>query len=262
MNKLWEIIAELGIELHPDRISVIADKIRMLRSVDDFSSSKTSFGPNTDPKLVGMLHDAWKAVPETDPREIAAALKEASATSSLLEQRGAVDLVWTGPSTGIVPVRHTEQVLCEVIESATRRLFLVSFVAYEVDSISRVLHEAAARQVQITLLLESSSAQGGNVTVDSIRIMRNAAPSATIYTWSPSTGDSASIAKDGSVHAKCAVADGSTALITSANLSKAAMERNMELGVMIRGGNIPRTLEQHLDALIETKIVKLVDEND
>lgn len=258
MNSLWDIIAELGIELHPDRVSIIADKIKSLRSVDDFHISKSSFGPNADQKLLNRFQDAWKSVPETKPVEVAAALRGASATSSLTERRGAVELVWTGPSTGIVPVRHTEQALCEVIESAERRLFLVSFVAYEVDSISRVLQAAAAKRVQINVLLESSSAQGGRVTVDSIKIMKNAVPSASVYTWSSDFGKTGSSQNEGSVHAKCVVSDGNLALITSANLSKAAMEKNMELGVLIRGGNLPLKLEQHLDALIETKTVTSV----
>jgi phosphatidylserine/phosphatidylglycerophosphate/cardiolipin synthase-like enzyme len=37
------------------------------------------------------------------------------------------------------------------------------------------------------------------------------------------------------MHAKAAVADSSTAFLTSANLTEAALERNMELGVLIHG---------------------------
>jgi phosphatidylserine/phosphatidylglycerophosphate/cardiolipin synthase-like enzyme len=41
--------------------------------------------------------------------------------------------------------------------------------------------------------------------------------------------------------------------VTSANLSDAAMERNMELGVLLRGGQVPGLLERHLAALVTTK---------
>ena len=57
------------------------------------------------------------------------------------------------------------------------------------------------------------------------------------------------------VHAKCAVADSKLAFITSANLTTAAMERNMELGMLIRGGSVPQQLRQHLAALVNTKVV-------
>ena len=48
------------------------------------------------------------------------------------------------------------------------------------------------------------------------------------------------------------------AYITSANLTAAAMERNMELGVLVKGGNLPIELHQHLEALISTKIIEQV----
>ncbi|MFN8105307.1 MAG: phospholipase D-like domain-containing protein [Acidimicrobiia bacterium] len=42
-----------------------------------------------------------------------------------------------------------------------------------------------------------------------------------------------------SLHAKCAVADDHTALVTSANLTGAGLEHNMELGLLVRGGGVP-----------------------
>jgi phosphatidylserine/phosphatidylglycerophosphate/cardiolipin synthase-like enzyme len=62
----------------------------------------------------------------------------------------------------------------------------------------------------------------------------------------------------GAVHAKCAVADGKVAFVTSANLTAAAMERNMEVGLLIRGGHVPEQLHQHFSALVESgTIVRL-----
>ena len=194
------------------------------------------------------------------PSDVASALQGASATAILRENRGAVELVWTGPSTGQVPVRHTEQVLCEVIEAAKRRLFLVSFVAYEVDSIIRALHGAIGRQVQIDVLLESSDKHGGRVTYDYVKAMKSILPSIDVYVWS-SNRKSLPGQLSGAVHAKCAIADGELAFITSANLASAAMERNMELGVLVKGGELPIELHRHLEALISTKVIEKVNEN-
>ena len=165
-----------------------------------------------------------------------------------------------GPSTGQVPVRHTEQVLCEVIEAAKRRLFLVSFVAYEVDSIIRALRGTIGRQVQIDVLLESSDKHGGRVTYDSVNTMKSILPSIDVYVWS-SDRKSLPGQLSGAVHAKCAIADGELAFITSANLTSAAMERNMELGVLVKGGELPFELQRHLEALISTKIIEKVSED-
>ncbi|MGV8617596.1 phospholipase D-like domain-containing protein, partial [Pseudomonas aeruginosa] len=72
--------------------------------------------------------------------------------------------------------------------------------------------------------------------------MRTLVPSAKLYAWRERAAPFA----DGRVHAKVAVADGDVCFITSANLTGHAMEQNMEAGLLISGGHIPQTLEEHL----------------
>jgi cardiolipin synthase A/B len=258
MDDLWDVVAELGLELHPDRIKVIAAKIESLDSVDQFALAKPSFGPSANQRLVSRLNHAWSNTKETGPAELAAALRGASATATLYDRRSSVDLVWTGPSTEMVAVRHTEQVLCEVIESAKSRLFLVSFVAYHVNSIIRALLGAVDRQVSVEVLLESSSEHGGKVSFDSVSAMKESVPSASVYIWDADAKKTEPGHPTGVVHAKCVVADGNLAFITSANLSTAAMERNIELGVLFRGGHLPNELHRHLEALVSTGVIKRV----
>lgn len=257
MDELLAVIAELGLELHPDRISTVATKLETLISVDQFKLILSSFGPNADKELIGRLDQAWRNNKDTTPSYVASALRGASAAAILRENRGAIELVWTGPSTSQVPVRHTEQVLCDVIEEAKRRLFLVSFVAYGVESIIDALRRAIRRQVQIDILLESSDEHGGKVTYDSVKALKDILPSINAYVWS-SAKKSLSGQLPGAVHAKCVVADGELAFITSANLTSAAMERNMELGVLVKGGGLPNQLFHHFDALIYKKIIEIV----
>ncbi|MBM9432489.1 DISARM system phospholipase D-like protein DrmC [Flaviflexus equikiangi] len=257
MDELLVVIAELGLELHPDRVRVVASKIEGLGSVEQFALARPTFGPNTDKTLVTRLGQAWHDTISMSPRDVATALRGASATAVEQQRRGSVELAWTGPSSGQVPVRHTEQVLMEVINSAQRRLFVVSFVAYQVKSISGALNDAAARGVQIDVLLESSTAHGGKVDHDSAQAMRRSVPSARLLQWSAQ--EKGPVGQyPGVVHAKCAVADGQIAFITSANLTSAAMERNMELGVLVTSGSLPEELHNHLDALIATKVLESV----
>ena len=260
MDDLLTVIAELGLELHPDRIGTVASKIETIGSVEQFALIRPSFGPNADKKLVARFRQAWWKSEATTPCEVASALRGASAAATLRESRGAVEMVWTGPSTGQVPVRHTAQVLCEVIDTAKRRLFLVSFVAYGVDMIIKALRRAIGRQVRIEVLLESSSEHGGKVDHDSVGAMKKVLPSIDIYIWD-SKKKCLPGQFPGSVHAKCAVADGELAFITSANLTAAAMEHNMELGVLVKGGELPIELQRHLEALISTKVVEKVEDD-
>ncbi|MBM9518764.1 DISARM system phospholipase D-like protein DrmC [Desulforhopalus vacuolatus] len=253
---IWQVIADIGIELHPDRVNAIAGKIAGLTSVDEFDKAISGFGPVANKPMMNALERVWRRDPRVTPLEVAAALRGASGTASMMEKREAVDMVWTGPCTGLVASRHTEQVLLEVIDSARWRLFIVSFVAYNIDSVKKALQDAVGRNVKIEILLESSKAHGGKIDIDSIDVFKKAIPSANVYAWNSESKTSARW--NGAVHAKCAVADGSLAFITSANLTRAAMENNMELGVLVRGGNLPEKLERHLEVLVTTGVIEKI----
>jgi len=111
--------------------------------------------------------------------------------------------------------------------------------------------------VQVDIQLESSTERGGNVTVDSVKTLKDAVPSANVCVWNPHSKKSVGGHAGGAFHAKCAVSDGRIAFITTANLSVAAMKRNVELGVLVKGGPLPDELLKHLEALVETEILIL-----
>lgn len=256
MKDVWQTIAELAAELHPDRLGAAAEKIKDLDSPSEFYRAKSLFGPGADKSLVDSLGELWAKDRHLSSMELAAALRGASSAAQLMERREAIEMVWTGPFTGLVASRHTEQVLLEVITYASKRLILVSFVAYDINTILKAMKDAASRNVKIDILLERSKSHGGKVDIDSIDALRKENLAANVYTWNH--GPKSKRTLEGAIHAKCAVADGSLAFITSANLTSAAMERNMELGVLIRGGDLPDKLMRHLEALISTGIVERV----
>jgi len=153
-------------------------------------------------------------------------------------------------------VRNTEQVTIEVIESAQFHLFVVSYVFYKASSIVRALNEALDRGVQLKVLLESSVEEGGSVKLDGLKSLHQAVPGGQFYIWDSSVKNPRNDNLSYSVHAKCVVADSRLAFITSANLTSAALERNMELGLLIRGGNVPERLHAHLEALATLEVIK------
>jgi cardiolipin synthase len=255
MSDLWKVIGDLALELHHDRIKQIAGMIETISSPDEIGRISASFGSPVSPASITRISNEWKSAPQVTSGQIAAALRTAAKTAEAVRQSVIIDLVWTGPSSNLVPVRHTEQVLWELIDSARQRLFVVSFVAYEVHSVLQALNRADERRVEISFLLESSDRHGGRVSVDSVKKMKAAVPGAHVYIWSADAKERDTGGLGGAVHAKCAVADGRTAFITSANLSTAAMERNMELGVRIEGGHLPSQLDRHLQALVTTKML-------
>lgn len=256
MDDLWKVIGELAATLHADRIASIADAILHLKTVDEFDRARQAFGSNADQERVERLRTSWAAAPGIGPSEIAAAFRGAAEVTVLMDGSGAIELVWTGPKTGLIPTRRTEQVILEVIDSAKDDVFLVTYVFYKASSIVDALNTAVGRGVGVNVLLESSIEHGGAVKGDSVKTLAEAVPGARIYIWNPAAKKSDGDALSASVHAKCAVADMKMAFITSANLTSAALERNMELGILIRGGNVPSRLRAHLEALATTKVIR------
>lgn len=256
MADIWNVISELGLELHPARVGALANLIKSINSGDDFPKIRRNLSPNINVKLIDLLEQSWKQNQQLSSSEIASALISASLTAELAASRGSIEMVWTGPSSNLVPIRHTEQVLREVIESAKIKLFIVSFVAYDVPSIHAALNKAIERGVAIDILIESSQSTHLKIQVDSVPKMKSSVPKANIFIWDQSQSPQNAI---GVVHAKCAVADECIAFITSANLTTAAMEKNVELGVLIKGGDLPARLDHHLRSLIVSDVFKRVN---
>ncbi|NDD65508.1 MAG: hypothetical protein EBZ36_16265, partial [Acidobacteria bacterium] len=81
---------------------------------------------------------------------------------------------------------------------------------------------------------------------------------ASIYYWPREHRDIGDNGKAGILHVKCVVADGELMLLSSANLTHQAFTVNMELGVLIRGGNIPAKVDQQFMSLINHNLLMML----
>ena len=251
MEILFVAIYDVVSNTPPERIGHLADSIRGLPGPASATKLNTwPMNPGARTRL-DRLTAAWHAsgIPSA---ELSGMLLGASHVYRHARSESETELVWTGPSSELVATRKTEQALLQVINAARDRLFLTSFVAYDVASIMAALATAAHRGVVLSMLLESSDRHGGGVSTDSIARMRAALPSARVCFWKDKSDEFAG----GMVHAKVAVCDEELCFISSANLTGHAMEKNMEAGVLIRGGALPRTLHRHLEALVTVQIVQ------
>ena len=167
--------------------------------------------------------------------------------------RQTTELVWTGPSTPVVPVRRTEQVLSDLIRCAERRLTMTSFGIFQVPRLVEELERSLERGVALRIVLgdrESHSTQ--EIDRQRHQLGRVVAAQATLLQWPPERRARDEQGHAGLMHVKAAVADAKVAFLTSANLTEAALERNMELGVLIRGGVLPVAIDRLFDALVES----------
>ena len=60
----------------------------------------------------------------------------------------------------------------------------------------------------------------------------------------------------GVLHAKAVVADDELVLVTSANLTEAALDRNIELGLLVRDRALAATVSRHFGVLIERGLLR------
>jgi cardiolipin synthase len=250
MERLLEVVTAVVCLVSPEKVLALAGAIRKIEDAKANLALSDVVGTATAKAVVERLVDAWRST-SIGSGELASMLLAASHAVEYASRHQSTELVWTGPTTPFVAARRTEQALLQVIGAAKQTLFVTSFVAYDVSTIVKALNDASTRGVRISMLLESSQDHGGSIPFNVIGKMQMLVPTAKLYAWRERAAPFAA----GRVHAKVAVADGAVCFITSANLTGHAMEQNMEAGVLISGGQIPKLLHEHLQALVETNTV-------
>ena len=241
---------ELAKLLPPSRLNSIASRLKTLNSGEDPIGIVSLVGSGLAKKTLQDFLDAWTRT-NYSGETVALALQTASHTRKNTLEEQKVELVLTGPSTPFAITRRTEQVLLDLINSASLELFLTSFVTYRWASILEALQRAVARGVRVHVLLEASKEDGGSLEKNQAEEIESLVPLANVYHWTSKSDEF----EGGKVHAKIAVADAAIAFVTSANLTGHAMEKNFEAGLLVRGGEIPGDLSSHIQGLIDHKII-------
>lgn len=252
MKELLDAITDLVANSPPAKIAQLAEIVR--KTTAESLPIRASDWPTSAIAKI-RFNRFMKAIEGTEcsAGELAGILVGSSHAYHREKAEEVVELVLTGPSSELVATRKTEQALLQVIQAAKSKLFMTSFVAYEVSSIIAALNKVMDYGVELSMLLESDVKDGRGLRIDMIGKMRTALPGARIYFWADKPAEFIG----GKVHAKVAVADERLCFISSANLTGHAMEKNMEAGVLVDGGPLPIKLHRHLEALVTTNQLKL-----
>lgn len=205
------------------------------------------------------LAELWSAAPNVDPVCISWGLRAASRVDDHHRQGRSVELVWTGPAPRGTTLRRTDQALLDLVRTAERTLHVVTFAAYKVPAVKEAMLAAARRGVEVTLIFESPETSAGKTTFAGLEALGDQLRSLSeVYLWPLEKRPKDPAGKHGSLHAKCAVADEATLLVSSANLTEYALNLNMELGLLVRGGDLPGRVVSHLRQLVEEEVLALV----
>jgi len=179
-------------------------------------------------------------------------LTSLAATTERQSAGESVELVWTGPLPDGSVLRRTDQALQEVICASVQRLLVVSFAIFKVAHISKALKEAVARRVEVTIVLED---QKHTAPASAMIKEFEGLKGVRFLVWPEAKRPLAATGQHGAMHVKCAVADEDILFISSANLTEFALTINMEMGLLIRHGEMSRMVARHFEALLQDGIL-------
>lgn len=166
-------------------------------------------------------------------------------------------VVWTGPKVEGSFLRSTREVIREILRNARHDLLLTGYwisAGSESEGIIEEIIEnlglAAKKGIHVTLVLDERPRSDAT---DNMRVLRQAwplgCPQPMIFTWRLPHDD-----QHLKLHAKVIVADADDALVTSANLTSYALDKNMEMGIRVSGAPA-RAIADHFHRLINGDIL-------
>lgn len=179
------------------------------------------------------------------PAEVAAFLRGLAAAHEHMTTSVTVETVWSGPSSHSVPVRATAQALVEVIAEARHELLLMTYSAKPHLEIRTALEAATTQGVAVTVVVETLRGAGSALSGAEPAAAFSAIPGVELWHW-PVINRTESGSK---MHAKLAVADQRVLLVSSANLTQSGVAKNIEAGLLVRGGHAPRRAAEHISQL-------------
>lgn len=259
-----------------DRIAVIAQAFldagasdAVCRALEGGHLVRTSTGairaaiaggtPRVEQHVVD-LQTAWP--PSVPAHELATALRVATRALEASHARAPrTQVVWTGPGVEGSFLRSTREVVREIVGGAARELLVVGYWLAANDDDEGIIAEvieslasAAQRGVAVTLLLDERVRKDGK---SNRAVLTQCWPSAVslprLLTWRLPKNDAHL-----KLHAKVLISDRRDALVTSANLTMYAMDRNMEMGIRLTG--VPAAdIARHFELLESGGIVEPFD---
>jgi phosphatidylserine/phosphatidylglycerophosphate/cardiolipin synthase-like enzyme len=174
------------------------------------------------------------------------------------------DLVWSGPEVSGLHARDTRRVYEQLVGSAQHSLWVCTFAYYDGPQAFKTLADRMDEiaGLQVRLLLNIQRKHGDTTTANNLvltfadKLWNDQWPGKRrpeVY-YDPRSLDPQGA--EGVLHAKAIVADDEAAFVTSANLTEAAFDRNIEVGVLSRDRTLAASLSKNFRVLIERELLR------
>jgi len=174
------------------------------------------------------------------------------------------DLVWSGPEVPGLYARDTRRVFDELLGAAERSVWASTYAFFDGPHVFEVLARRmdAILELRVTLLLNIQRKRGDTTSAE--QLVRRFADRFWSTEWPGSSRpgvfyDPRALDPDGPagvLHAKAVVVDDEVVFITSANLTEAALDRNIELGLLVRDRALAATVSSHFRVLVDRGLLR------
>jgi len=174
------------------------------------------------------------------------------------------DLVWSGPEAPGLHARDTRRVYEELLSTAEQSVWVSTYAYFDGPRAFDVLAKRmdSVQNLKVTLLLNIQRKWGDTTAADQLVV--RFADRFWSKDWPGSRRPSVFYdpraldlnGPGGVLHAKAVVTDDESVFVTSANLTEAALDRNIELGVLVRDRTFALTLCKHLQILVDRELLK------
>ena len=250
---LARIIAEMAKKVVPSRLIEIANTIEGLQQSEVRKELEliACEGGDLGIYVRQLLELDWCGGID-NYRAIALALRSAVGARKDPDFDHYVQLVWSGPLSSINRNRTTFSTLIELIENAHESILMFSYVVVMPDDLARALSDASTRGVKIDIALESSQEKDYFNDRRAFNVIGNISRSIATWKWSSDQRNS----EKSSMHAKAIAVDRTHLFVTSANLTNAALNDNIELGVLIESERIVREFKDKFEDLVLNEVLK------
>lgn len=173
------------------------------------------------------------------------------------------DLVWSGPEVPGLHARDTRRVYEELVENSEKSIWVSTYAFFEGREAFKTMAFRMQGRPELKLTLLVNIARRSGDTSSAEELVRRFADRFWNREWPgdsrPSVFyDPRSLAPDGPggvLHAKAMVADEEALFITSANLTEAALDRNIEMGILIRDRPMALAAVAHFQGLIDRQLL-------
>ncbi len=173
------------------------------------------------------------------------------------------DLVWSGPGVPGLHARDTRRVYEELLGSAERSIVASTYAFFDGPKAFEVLARRmdVRTELRVTLLLNIQRKRGDTTVAE--QLVRRFADRFWTTDWPGSSRpsvyyDPRALEMDGPagvLHAKAVVVDDEAVFVTSANLTEAALDRNIEVGLLFRDRALAASLSAHFRGLIDRRLL-------